>query len=141
MKDELQGEWKDFLRFLVERGGVETGAAVFSVGDLYYGGRGLPRDPARAAEFYRRAAEMGLAGAQFNLGLMYASGQGVLQDYTLAYMWLNLAAARAASDSQGLYVAARDRVARSMTAAQIADGQTRSRDWAAAFERRSGAAR
>jgi TPR repeat protein len=33
--------------------------------------------------WYRRAADHGLAGAQFNLGIMYAEGQGVSQDYAV----------------------------------------------------------
>jgi IS5 family transposase len=43
-----------------------------------------------AAQWYRLAADHGLAGAQFNLGMMYAEGQGVSQDYEQAHMWSNL---------------------------------------------------
>jgi len=35
----------------------------------------------------RKAAEQGDANAQFNLGLDYANGEGVPQDYTQAAMW------------------------------------------------------
>lgn len=31
--------------------------------------------------------EQGDAAAQFNLGLMYYKGNGVIQDYTRAHMW------------------------------------------------------
>jgi TPR repeat protein len=55
-------------------------------------------DYAQAVKWYRLAADQGDADAQFNLGFMYASGQGVPKDYVLAYMWRNLAAA-AASDA------------------------------------------
>jgi TPR repeat protein len=34
------------------------------------------------------------AEAQYGLGLLYASGQGVPQDYVFAHMWFNLSAAR-----------------------------------------------
>src|SRR5436190_24132631 len=43
LKHPLEAEWRDFLKWLVERGGVETGAAAFSLGDLYYNGQGVPR--------------------------------------------------------------------------------------------------
>ena len=38
-------------------------------------------------------AEQGLAFAQYNLGLMYATGEGVPKDNLLAYMWWNIAGA------------------------------------------------
>ena len=38
-------------------------------------------------------AEKGDANAQYNLGLMYAFGEGVLEDHVTAYAWLNLAPA------------------------------------------------
>ena len=38
-------------------------------------------------------AEKGDAKAQYNLGLMYAFGEGVLEDHVTAYAWLNLAPA------------------------------------------------
>jgi len=37
--------------------------------------------------------EKGDANAQYNLGLMYAFGEGVLEDHVTAYAWLNLAPA------------------------------------------------
>jgi hypothetical protein len=38
----------------------------------------------------RLSADQGLAGAQFNLGIMYTEGKGVPQDHVLAHMWLDL---------------------------------------------------
>ena len=38
-------------------------------------------DYANAMQIYRPLAEQGLAVAQFNVGLMYDMGQGVLQNY------------------------------------------------------------
>jgi TPR repeat protein len=40
-------------------------------------GAGAPQDFAEAATWYRKAADKGHAGAQFYLGLLYASGRGV----------------------------------------------------------------
>jgi len=42
---------------------------------------------ATALQWYRKAVEQGDADAQYELGIMYANGQGVLQDYTEAVRW------------------------------------------------------
>ena len=44
-------------------------------------------------KWYRRAADQGHAQAQFNLGIMYAKGEGVAENYIQAYRWSSLAAA------------------------------------------------
>ena len=44
---------------------------------MYRQGHGVPQDYAQAAVWYRKAAEQGDAGAQFNLGTMCYSGRGV----------------------------------------------------------------
>lgn len=48
------------------------------------------------------SAERGAALAQFKLGKMYASGEGVVKDMVYAYMWVNFA------DKQGLGATASD---------------------------------
>jgi TPR repeat protein len=74
-----------------------------------------PRPPA-AVVWFREAAERGHVIAQRNLGLMYANGQGVPQDYLLAHMWFNLAASGATDAStRGTAVKSRDLVAARMT--------------------------
>ena len=47
---------------------------------MYEHGEGVPKDEAEAVKWYRLAAEQGLAMAQFNLGITYASGRGVIED-------------------------------------------------------------
>ena len=46
----------------------------------------------KAAEWFLKAAEQGLARAQYNLGVMYANGTGVEQSYEKAREWLQKAA-------------------------------------------------
>ncbi len=38
-------------------------------------------------QWFRRAADRGLAAAENNIGLMYMNGWGVAKDYTLARQW------------------------------------------------------
>ena len=60
------------------------------------------------------------------LGIMYAKGQGVPQDYVLAYMWLYLATEGNPGAAQY-----RDGVGKLMNAAQVAEAQKRAREWKA----------
>ena len=48
----------------------------------------------------RQAAEQGDAPAQFNLGNMYANGEGVLKDDTEAVRWYHLAADQGLAEAQ-----------------------------------------
>ena len=59
-------------------------------------------DPVKAAEFIRKAADAGLAQAQYNLGLLYVNGHGVDKDLETASVWFQKAAV------QGLPEAALD---------------------------------
>jgi len=57
-------------------------------------------DYATALREWRPLAEVGLAGAQLRLGIMYYAGQGVPQDYAEAVKWWRLAAAQGLADAQ-----------------------------------------
>jgi len=86
--------------------------------------------------WYRKAADQGYAVAQFNLGRMYGSGQGVPQDYVEAHKWFNLGASRASAEYRERFAEARDALAAKMTPVQIAEAQTLAREWHAAFDAR-----
>ena len=51
-------------------------------------------------KWFRLAADQGFADAQYNLGLAYAAGQGVLQNYGEALEWFRLAADQGLADAQ-----------------------------------------
>jgi hypothetical protein len=61
---------------------------------MYWRGYGVPQDFEQALRWFRPAAERGESVAMWNLGAMYANGEGVARDYIRAHSWLNLAAAR-----------------------------------------------
>ena len=52
-------------------------------------GEGVEQNPARAAGYYRGAAEAGHAEARFRLSRLYARGLGVEQDESLAEQLLH----------------------------------------------------
>lgn len=57
------------------------------VGEIYERGLGTEPDPARAAEWYRKAAEQGYGPAQINLGQLLEQGLGVPKDVPAAMTW------------------------------------------------------
>ena len=75
-------------------------------------------------KWYRKAAERGFAGAQLNLGVRYAKGEGVIQDLVYAHMWFNIAA----SAGQTIATKNRDKAAKQMTPSQIAEAQKLARE-------------
>ncbi len=113
---------------------AEQGLAMtqYNLGVGYFLGRGVLKNAAEAARWYRLAAEQGHAEAQGSLGLMYAMGhvlpqQGFLDhltrffgetaipNYVIAHMWLNIAGANGDDNAR----TAPDGVERDMTRAEI----------------------
>ena len=74
--------------------------AQVNLGIMYAYGRGVPRDDAKAVEWFRRAADQGDAFAQHNLGVFYQTGRGVLLDRTEAVRWFRKAADQGLADAQ-----------------------------------------
>ncbi|MDO1580933.1 peptidoglycan-binding protein [Rhizobium oryzicola] len=72
--------------------------ALFEIGSRYTEGRGVTADPKQAANWYRLAADRGLAPAQYRLGGLYEKGTGVERDLKKA-MALYEQAARAGNAS------------------------------------------
>jgi uncharacterized protein len=99
--------------------------AQFSLGLLYENGDGVPRDYAKARQWYEKAAAQGDAKAQLYLGLQSSFGQGVPMDLVEAYMWYSLAAGNGNPHAPGY----RADLSREMTPAQIAEAQKRAREW------------
>lgn len=62
------------------------------IGNFYWMGTVVSQNPAKAAEWWRKAAEKGHPQAQYNLGSLYILGQGVPQDDSQAFAWFSKAA-------------------------------------------------
>ena len=73
----------------------------------------------------QHAAEKGLVEAQYNLGLMYATGLGVARDYVLAHKWFNIAAVQGSPEAR----VDRSELALDMTSEEIAEAQRLAREW------------
>lgn len=122
--------YPEALKWLTKAAAQGEAKAQFSVGVIYFKGLGMPQNYAEALKWYRRSADQDYAIAQYNLGAMYAKGQAVAADPVTAHMLYSLAAqhgVKAAGD-------AKDRLAKSMTAAQIAEADKKAHDWKPKFE-------
>ena len=83
-----------------------------------------PRDAA-VIDALRLEAESGSAWAQFNLGVLYENGHGIPQDYSLAYVWYNIAAAQGHAKANEN----RDAVASKLDATSLAKAQKLSKEY------------
>ena len=79
--------------------------AQFNMGNMYTLGSkdlSLAHNTIEAVKWYRRAAELGLAAAQFKLGSIYAGGIGVPQDDTESVKWYRKAAEQGHDGAQDM---------------------------------------
>lgn len=71
-----------------------------NLGVMYVKGEGVPKDEAKAIEWYQKAAAQGNADAQFKLGMRYFSGVGVPKDEAKSVEWFQKAAAQGHANAQ-----------------------------------------
>ena len=74
--------------------------AQFLLGSLYERGLGVTKDPKRAFELNKLAADQGNHHAQYNIGIMHAEGLGVIQSDTLAFKYWKLSAEQGYANAQ-----------------------------------------
>jgi hypothetical protein len=70
---------------------------------LYASGRGVAKNDAEAARWYRKAAEKGSSTAMSKLGDMYAQGRGVAKNDAEAARWYRWAAEEFKKDADAAY--------------------------------------
>ena len=93
-----------------------------SLASCYANGQGVSKDDVEAVKWYRKAAEQGSLSALFRLGNCYERGQGVPKEDVEAYAHYNLAGIRLEKARN-----AREKIAKSMSLAQIAAAQKRTK--------------
>lgn len=80
---------------LTVRANAGDRSAMRALAQAYYAGQdGVEQDFTKAADWYRKLAQSGDAGAQTSLGLMYARGYGVTKNLAEAHRWWNFSAAQ-----------------------------------------------
>ncbi len=91
---------------------------------MYNEGKSVAQDSAEAIRWFRLAAEQGHANAQYNLGLICVTGEGVLQDNIRAHMWYNIASFNGLEEASKW----KDGIAAKMTSAEISEAQKMARE-------------
>ncbi len=66
----------------------------------YQLGRGVPHDPAEAAQWFLKAANFGSLEAQTQIGYLYVTGEGLPRDEQQAFKWFQRAAAEGYAPAQ-----------------------------------------
>ena len=94
------GDYATALRRLSPLGEKGDARAQFDLGFMHAYGWGVPRNPAEAIAWYRKAADQGLPVAQHFLGLAFVNGEGVPPDDAQAARWFARGAAQGFAQSQ-----------------------------------------
>jgi len=115
------------VSWFTKAAGQGSATAQYNVGLMYAKGAGVKVDNAQAIAWFRKAADQGFTLAQFKLGVAYENGEGVTRDPVLAYAHYAIAAR--ANNAE--YASYRDDVAKSLTPAQLREGQALAASWQA----------
>ncbi len=71
------------------------------------------------------ATDSGSVESLFDLGLRYANGLGVAQNFIEAHKWFNIAAARGFTEARAI----RAEISEDMSREQIEEAQRQAREW------------
>lgn len=99
----------------------------------YSGPQHIGQDYAQAAFWYRKAAEQGMEAAMSGLGHAYERGEGIPVDRVEALKWYLLSGKMSPLGQRGSFFG--DRLAKSLTAQQVAEAQKRADAWLAEFQK------
>ncbi|MEP3889052.1 MAG: peptidoglycan-binding protein [Hellea sp.] len=86
----------EMARQLTERAATNGNRIAMHDLALYYaeGRGGVEADLQAAAKWFEKAAERGVVDSQFNLGVLFESGQGLPKNVNDAFVWYSIAAAQ-----------------------------------------------
>lgn len=99
--------------------------ALYASAFRYLQGLGVRRDVNEAMNRLNRAAEAGLGSAALNLGMLYADGTRVPQDFERAYFWFAVSAQLGVNDA----VLLRDLLSFEMSAQAVTRAQAAAREF------------
>ena len=113
------------LKWLSKAAEQGNSEAQMKLGGIYIGGRGVKKSSSEAAKWFMMSAMAGNPAAQVQIARMHMTGGGVLKDDVEAYKWANLAGTQGDPAAKKIIVFLEQK----MSSVQIADGQTRSREF------------
>ena len=106
--------------------------AINALGEVYLGHRDVPQDFAVATSWFLRGAQIGNSASMYNLGVLYARGQGVVQDDIEAFKWLELAADMGIGEDRDKALRARTLLAERLTPVEVSWAAGRVEHWSRA---------
>ena len=91
--DGAKGSSKEMLDYYLKAASLKQPDVLYRISNLYKTGyKEIPQDDAKAMDFLRQAAELGMPDAMFDLGIRYEKGDGVVSNTQTAMDWINKAA-------------------------------------------------
>ncbi|AMK13762.1 Sel1 domain-containing protein [methanogenic archaeon mixed culture ISO4-G1] len=97
---------------------------IDNMGYIYYFGKGVEKDLGKAAELFKRAAEMGSPYSQRFLGCMYRDGEYFTKDDKEAHKWLSRAAEQGLENAKEELKALDDALRQETTADESTESTT-----------------
>lgn len=94
-----KGRKLDLNQLLVGAGKGDK-AAQMELGNIYFSGRGVPKDRRQAFKWYMACAKQGVPLAQNYVGVMYENGLGIDRNFEDALIWLRRASAQGSPEGQ-----------------------------------------
>ena len=104
---------------IAEKNSAGSAEVYFYLGEMNYYGRGVTKNYQQAFKFFQRASIRRHLKAQLSLATLYNKGHGAPQNFVLAHMWANIAAAQGDTEAEEL----RDAITEKITPEQIAKAQ------------------
>ena len=91
--DGAKGTSTEMLNYYLKATSLNQPDVLYRISNLYKTGyKDIPQDDAKALDYLRQAAELGLPDAMFDLGVRYEKGDGVVSNTQTAMNWINKAA-------------------------------------------------
>ena len=94
------GRWSDTLRNCTLWASKGDPEAQTLLGILYADGKGADKNPAKAFEWFKKAAQQNHPRAWNNIGVLYANGEGVGKNFAKALEWFTKASKRGDAEAQ-----------------------------------------
>ena len=86
------GKYEEAMACFMKPGARKNPEVMNHIAYMYHKGFGVEKNQKMAVYWFEKAAELGLAKAQFNLGLSYRKGQGVSKNLNEAIKWFRKSA-------------------------------------------------
>lgn len=84
--------WEEKFKKALPKAEQGDASAQYAVGEMFQKGKGTVKDPAKAFEWFSKAAAQGDKKAAYKVGRAYLDGKGVSKNYKNAHSWFMKAA-------------------------------------------------